>query len=389
MVETPVAYKSTFKISELEKVKLEQSFEDGTKVKMEVPLFTGQQGLEGLVYIVDRFKDACKALDWVEGNEMFEGFSKVLKCQAYSYWVDEILSKYPGEDQSPDTFKHAVDMMKISFGGGTLARNHILQYILTNDCKKPRKSTVEEHVRRITNLVSLANQSAGTDAEVTKVKLNELLLATMPSQWQQNFKLSGHTISDMTTDKFIMYFSEVKDVHDSEQQPGKNNQNKGMTGRFARGFGRGGGRFNRGGGRFMSNRGGRNGRFSSWGSRNSSFRGRGYLPYNNFFRGNGGNQQGGRNNGGRNFYRTTGRNINTTGGRFTNNRSTNQEGNNRHVYWNDSNWNTLNNPENNGNNPNTETQENRIVEVNHWELLNNNAETWDRTKYGYYPSQGK
>jgi len=241
MVETPVAYKSTFKISELEKVKLEQSFEDGTKVKMEVPLFTGQQGLEGLVYIVDRFKDACKALDWVEGNEMFEGFSKVLQGQAYSYWVDEILSKYPGEDQSPDTFKHAVDMMKISFGGGTLARNHILQYILTNDCKKPRKSTVEEHVRRITTLVSLANQSAGTDAEVTKVKLNELLLATMPSQWQQNFKLSGHTISDMTTDKFIMYFSEVKDVHDSEQQPGKNNQNKGMTGRFGRGFGRGGG----------------------------------------------------------------------------------------------------------------------------------------------------
>ena len=64
-------------------------------------------------------------------------------------------------------------------------------------------------------------------------------------------------------------------------------------------------------------------------------------------------------------------------------------GNNRHVYWNDSNWNTLNNPENNGNNTNTETQENRIVEVNHWELLNNNAETWDRTRYGCYPSQGR
>jgi hypothetical protein len=32
MVETSVTYKSTLKISELEKVKLEEPFEDGTKV---------------------------------------------------------------------------------------------------------------------------------------------------------------------------------------------------------------------------------------------------------------------------------------------------------------------------------------------------------------------
>jgi hypothetical protein len=74
------------------------------------------------------------------------------------------------------------------------------------------------------------------DAEVTKVNLNELLLATMPNQWQQNFKLSGHTIADMMTDKFITYFSEVKDAYDSEQ-PMKNNQNRNLIGRFGGGFG--------------------------------------------------------------------------------------------------------------------------------------------------------
>jgi hypothetical protein len=204
----PVKYKSTFKISELEKVKLEQSFDDGSKVKTEVPLFTGQQGLEGLVYIVDRFKDACKILDWTEGNEMFEGFAKVLQGQAYTYWVDEVLVAFPTEDdQMLEAFQEAIDMLKVSFSGGTLARNHILQYIQSNDCKKPHKATVEEHVRRITTLVSLANQSVGTDAQVMKVKLNELLLSTMPNKWQQNFKLSGHTISDMMTDKFITYSS--------------------------------------------------------------------------------------------------------------------------------------------------------------------------------------
>ena len=393
MVETPVTYKSTFKISELEKVKLEQPFEDGTKVKMEVPLFTGQQGLEGLVYIVDRFKDACKALDWVEGTELFQGFAKILQGQAYSYWIDEILTKFPEEEQSIETFEEAIGMMKISFGGGTLARNHILQYIQTNDCKKPRKPTVEEHVRRISALVSLANQSAGTDAVVTKTKLNELLLVTMPSQWQQNFKLSGHTIADMTTDKFITYFSEVKGVYDTEQQANKNNQGRG--GRFGRMYGRGG-RFDRGGGRFSSFvRGGR-GRFSTWG-RGNGFYGR--RSFNNSYRGgafNYNNQNGGnrnnRNNGGRNFYRANGRGMNTTGGRFNTN-TNNQGSNNHHVYWNDNNdWNTSNNQGNNGNNGNdmnAEVRENRIVEVNHWETLNNNREAWDRTRYAYHPSQGR
>jgi hypothetical protein len=90
-------------------------------------LFTGQQGFEGLD-IVDRFKDACKALDWSKGIKMYEGFAKVLQGQAYSYWVDEILTRFPMEDnQSPEVFLEAIDMLKVSFGGGTLARNHILQ----------------------------------------------------------------------------------------------------------------------------------------------------------------------------------------------------------------------------------------------------------------------
>jgi len=122
--------------------------------------------LEGLVYIVDRFKDACKELELIEGEEMFQGFAKILQGQAYSFWYDEVLKKFPEEEQTQENFQDAIDMMKISFGGGTLARNHILQYIQTNDCKKPHKTTVEEHVRRITTLVSLANQSAGKDAKM-------------------------------------------------------------------------------------------------------------------------------------------------------------------------------------------------------------------------------
>jgi hypothetical protein len=389
----PVMYKSNFKISELEKVKLEQSFDDGTKVKVEVPLFTGQQGLEGLVYIVDRFKDACKTLDWVEGTEMFEGFTKVLQGQAYTYWIDEVLKEFSNEDhQTLESFEEAVNMMKISFGGGTMARNHILQYIQSNDCKKPRKSTVEEHVRRIVTLISLANQSTGTDAKVTKIKTNELLLSTMPNQWQQNFKLSGHTIADMTTDKFITYFSEVKSVYDSEQPIVRGT----TQGRGPRSLGQRGGRmgqiWNRGGGRFSFNgRSGRGRGFNNNWRRNNGFR----YNFNNFYRGGYGKnyQRNGANSRnqfgyhrGRGFNRS-GRNTN---GRFNDNRQ--QSNNNHQNYWNEYNeWqqngNSMNNS-NYGNGEDTNTQENRIVEVNHWETVNNtnNREEWDRTRYRYNPS---
>jgi hypothetical protein len=382
---TPVKYKSTLKVNELEKVKLEQSFDDGSKVKAEVPLFTGQQGLEGLIYIVDRFKEACKRLQWTEGIEMFEEFPKVLQGQAYTYWMNEILTTFPDEDdQTPETFQEAIDMLKISFGGGTLARNHILQYIQTNECKKPRKSTVEEHVRRITTLVSLANQSAGTDAVVTNVKLNELLLSTMPNQWQQNFKLSGHTIADMTTDKFITYFSEVKDVYDSEQLT---NRRSIFGGRCGLGQERGGRQpFIRGRGRFSYNRNGR-GRFSTW--RRGGFYRRNFN--NNFYRG--GNSFNHQNRGGQRNQYNRGSSRGSNGGGMRRNENMNDGGYNNNqrnhgqtYYWNESNWNERHDQNNNQRNDNnTNIQENRIVEVNHWETMNNNREGWDQTRY-YNPS---
>jgi hypothetical protein len=399
MIETPVAYKSTFKISELEKVKLEQLFNDGTKAKVEVPLFTGQEGLEGLVYIVDRFKDACKTLDWIDGIEMFEGFAKVrLQGQAYTYWVDTVLKEFPNDDdQTLDSFEEAINMMKVSFGGGTMARNHILQYIQSNECKKPRKSMVEEHVRRITTLISLANQSTGTDAEITKVKTNELLLTTMPNQWQQNFKLSGHVIADMTIDKFITYFSEVKSVYDSEQQVGRNSTQGRGPRFFGRGYGRTGQFWNRGGGRFTFGRGGRGRTYNNW-RRGGGSR---YNNYNNFYRGSYGSYyyQRNKSNATNQFGHNTGRNLNRSGrnlnGRFNNNNQGNY--NDHQNYWNDNNNNwrqTWNSTTNNNNNDQgneihaSNAQENRIIEVNHWEATNNvnNREGWDRTRYYYNPS---
>jgi hypothetical protein len=73
-------------------------------------------------------------------------------------------------------------------------------------------------------------------------------------------------------------------------------------------------------------------------------------------------------------------------GRFSNNNNNNnnnnQRGNNHQIYWNDKyNWSAFYNTENNGNNNNTSTKENRIVEVNHWETLNNNRGAWDGTRY--------
>ena len=214
MIGTPVKYKSTFKVKELEKGKLQQSLEDGSKIEVEVSLYTGQQGLEGLIYIVREFESACKVLDWTKGSEMFEGFTRVLRGQAYIYWIEEVLKAFPTEDnRTSGTFQEAINMLKVFFGGGRFARNRILQYILTDECSKTRESTVKEHVRRIATLVSLANWSAGTDTEVTEARFNELLFSTMPDQWKREFELSYCVLSDMTTREVVDFFKRIEDVY--------------------------------------------------------------------------------------------------------------------------------------------------------------------------------
>ena len=71
-------YKIKFDASKMEKVKIKQSYDDGTSKERKCPVFTGKEGIEGLLYVEEKFRKLAKYLGYDTGMEYFENFEEVV-----------------------------------------------------------------------------------------------------------------------------------------------------------------------------------------------------------------------------------------------------------------------------------------------------------------------
>ena len=72
---TVLPYKTQLVPSELTTVKLKQDFQGGSSKDKKCPVFTGEHGIEALLYVEERFrKIASRTLEWTTGQELFDGF---------------------------------------------------------------------------------------------------------------------------------------------------------------------------------------------------------------------------------------------------------------------------------------------------------------------------
>jgi hypothetical protein len=71
---TCIRYKPVFKQSEMELVKLTQSWENGTSTSMKTPVFQGSEEIEGLLFAKERFDRVCRRLEFTTGDELFDNF---------------------------------------------------------------------------------------------------------------------------------------------------------------------------------------------------------------------------------------------------------------------------------------------------------------------------
>jgi hypothetical protein len=90
---TALPYKLQLVPSLLTTVKLKQDFVRGSSNKdKKCPLFTGEHGIEALLYVEERFcKIASRTLEWTTGQELFDGFEEVLLDTALMNWEDLLL----------------------------------------------------------------------------------------------------------------------------------------------------------------------------------------------------------------------------------------------------------------------------------------------------------
>ena len=129
---------------------------------MPYPVFAGSGDAGELDHVLHRFMDNAQKLSpWNTSHENFEHYPKMIKDDALEFctWVVHVVPKYP--NMTEDYFKDAMKDLRVSFGGGAYAKDNILNYLEGAEVRKPKDVTVQQHVRRIQHMITVANKSAG------------------------------------------------------------------------------------------------------------------------------------------------------------------------------------------------------------------------------------
>jgi hypothetical protein len=97
-------YNSGLVPSLLTTVKLKQDFQGGSSKDKKCPVFTGEHGIEALLYVEERFcKIASRTLAWTMGQELLDGFKEVLLDTALMNWED-LTATIDDADKTPALF---------------------------------------------------------------------------------------------------------------------------------------------------------------------------------------------------------------------------------------------------------------------------------------------
>jgi hypothetical protein len=113
---------------------LKQYFVGGSSKDKKCPVFTGEHGIESLLYVKERFrKIASCTLEWTTGQELFNGLEEVILNTALMNWKDPV-APIVDADKTPEWFEQMLQAMYQKFIGAE-ARD------MYSVCTKPMKSS--------------------------------------------------------------------------------------------------------------------------------------------------------------------------------------------------------------------------------------------------------
>jgi hypothetical protein len=227
---TPVFYKTTLDESNFTKAKLEQTFDDGSRKKVTLPVFTGDGGktgnTEALIHCLDQYiRHTSKDLQW-EDQDRFDNLEDVLTGEAFAYWTEEVVPRY--ENTPVPRFDPAIALLIQRFSGGDRGRDHLIRYLQSVNVRKDIENTVQEHFGRLIHMMNISDRLSGIEfPALTPVQRKKVLIESLPHQWRVNFNNAGLDYVTMTTLEIENYFTLQKEQADKDHKnKKKNNQSK-------------------------------------------------------------------------------------------------------------------------------------------------------------------
>lgn len=156
-------YKSKFVPSELEKVKLIQDYDGGRKKEKKCPTFSGKEGIEGLLYVEERYRKIARQLDFDTGPELYDGFEEVLTDSAEEHW-ENIISGITEANKTVARFDQSMEQFYLKYCDSE-ARDVLIKYL--RDVRRPVKEDPQTFADRMETLVRYANKLPGRSPRLT------------------------------------------------------------------------------------------------------------------------------------------------------------------------------------------------------------------------------
>ena len=247
-----IEYETKFEHDKLERVTLQQNYEDGSNKKKKCPAFNGDYGIEALLFVKDRFDSICRQLEFTTGEELFDNFEEVLTGKAQDKWYS-LTGQLGAAQRTVPEFTNRVGQLYLSYCSDD-ARDAMFEYLRA--FKKPYKMEAGAHADRIEILAKYANRLPGNEPALTDDQIKVIIFKSFPAKWQHQYIQSGHKIVNSTLQEIIQYMKDEKsfsDTMDKNKKRGNDDSNSSQGNKRIRGGGPGrwsGGRNNR-----SSNRG--------------------------------------------------------------------------------------------------------------------------------------
>ena len=219
-----ILYEEKVKHSDYDMVKVEIEMNDGTYRRRTLPRFSGDKGVEGLFYVLDEFtSQAANRLDF-DDEDYWTYWPDVLDPVARRKW-NGLIANIPERQHVHDRFYEEVNNFITLYSNSASPRDDLIRYLSSDECKKPRKVSPDDHATRIETLCLYANRLRGTEALLAEERITMLIFNSFPEPWKRDFKIGRGRPENFTRSAIMEYMNLRKTYADVDEAQHKKRKN--------------------------------------------------------------------------------------------------------------------------------------------------------------------
>ena len=220
-----ILYDEKVKHGEYDMVKVEVEMDDGTFRKRTLPRFSGDKGVEGLFYVYDEFiSQAADRLAFAD-RDYWTYWPDVLDPVARRKWTqntDNIAARQRTRERFVEEFNRFVT----HYSNSASPRDDLVRYLLSDECKKPRKVNPDDHATRMETLCLYANRLEGLEAELHEARITMIIFNSFPEPWKRDFKIGRGRPEGATRAEIMEYMNLRKTYADADEAKHKKRKNE-------------------------------------------------------------------------------------------------------------------------------------------------------------------